>query len=36
MKNVQTPNDLTGLAVLVALRGGDFFTSIFGNGIELK
>jgi hypothetical protein len=36
MKNVQTPNDLTGLAVLVALRGGDFFTSVFGNGIELK
>lgn len=36
MKNVQTPNDLTGLAVLVALRGGDFFTGIFGNGIELK
>jgi hypothetical protein len=36
MKNVQTPSDLTGLAVLVALRGGDFFTSIFGTGIELK
>ena len=35
-KNIQTPADLTGLALLVALRGGDFFTSIFGTGIDLK
>lgn len=36
LKNVQTPADLAGLALLVALRGGDFFTSIFGTGIDLK
>jgi uncharacterized protein involved in outer membrane biogenesis len=36
MKNVKTPADLTGLAVLVALRGGDFFTDIFGTGIDVK
>lgn len=28
IKNVQTPADLTGLAVLVALRSGDFFSSL--------
>ena len=28
IKNVQTPADLTGLAVLVALRSGDFFGSL--------
>jgi hypothetical protein len=28
MKNVKTPADLTGLAVLVALRGGGFFGSL--------
>jgi uncharacterized protein involved in outer membrane biogenesis len=28
VKNVQTPADLTGLAVLVALRSGDFFGSL--------
>jgi len=28
MKNVKSPSDLTGLAVLVALRGGDFFGSL--------
>ena len=28
IKNVQTPADLAGLAVLVALRGGDFFGSL--------
>jgi uncharacterized protein involved in outer membrane biogenesis len=28
IKNVQSPADLTGLAVLVALRGGDFFNSL--------
>lgn len=36
VKNVRSPNDLAGLAVLVALRGGDFFTSIFGTGVNLK
>lgn len=36
VKNVQTPADLAGLALLVALRGGDFFTGIFGPGIDLK
>lgn len=34
LKNVQTPADLTGLALLIALRGGDFFTGIFGNGLQ--
>jgi hypothetical protein len=28
VNNVKTPADLTGLAVLVALRGGDFFGSL--------
>jgi len=28
MKNVKSPTDLAGLAVLVALRGGDFFGSL--------
>jgi len=28
IKNVKTPADLAGLAVLVALRGGDFFGSL--------
>jgi hypothetical protein len=36
MKNVKTPADLTGLAFLVALRGGDFFTSVLGTGVNLK
>jgi hypothetical protein len=36
MKNVKTPADLTGLAVLVALRSGDFFTSLIGAGANLK
>lgn len=36
LKNVQTPADLAGLVFLIALRGGDFFTSIFGNGLDLK
>ena len=30
VKNVKSPNDLAGLMVFVALRGGDFFTSTFG------
>ena len=36
MKNVKTPADLAGLAVLVALRGGDFFTTVLGGNINLK
>ena len=36
LKNVQTPADLAGLGFLIALRGGDFFTSIFGSGLELN
>ena len=28
LKNVKSPTDLGGLAVLVALRGGDFFSSL--------
>jgi uncharacterized protein involved in outer membrane biogenesis len=34
MKNVKTPADLAGLAVLVALRSGDFFTSVFGSSLN--
>jgi uncharacterized protein involved in outer membrane biogenesis len=30
IKNVKTPTDLAGLAVLIALRGGDFFGSLTG------
>ena len=29
IKNVKSPTDLTGLAVLMAFRGGDFFGSLF-------
>jgi uncharacterized protein involved in outer membrane biogenesis len=29
VKNVSQPTDLTGLALLVAIRGGDFFGSLF-------
>lgn len=36
MKNVKTPADLAGLAVLVALRGGDFFTTVLGADAVLK
>jgi len=36
MKNVKTPADLAGLAVLVALRGGDFFTGLMGGDGNLK
>lgn len=36
MKNVKTPADLAGLAVLVALRSGDFFTSLLGSDALLK
>ena len=36
MKNVKTPADLAGLAVLVALRGGDFFTGVLGTDVNLK
>ena len=30
IKNVKSPTDLAGLAVLIALRGGDFFGSLTG------
>jgi hypothetical protein len=30
IKNVKSQTDLAGLAALVALRGGDFFTSLAG------
>jgi len=36
MKNVQTPADLAGLAVLVALRGGDFFGQLVAPGAGFK
>jgi len=36
IKNVKTPADLTGLAVLFALRSGDFFTSVLGPDAVLK
>jgi uncharacterized protein involved in outer membrane biogenesis len=36
MKNVKTPADLAGLAVLIALRSGDFFTSVFGSNLNLQ
>jgi hypothetical protein len=36
MKNVKTPADLAGLMVLVALRGGDFFTTVLGGDVNLK
>ena len=36
MKNVKTPADLAGLAVLVALRSGDFFTGVLGSDLKLK
>ena len=36
MKNVKAPADLAGLAVLVALRGDDFFTRVLGAGVNFK
>ena len=30
LKDVQKPTDLTGLALLMAFRGGDFFGALFG------
>jgi len=36
MKNVKTPADLAGVAVIVALRGGSFFTTIFGGGLNFQ
>jgi len=36
MKNVKTPADLAGLAVLVALRSGDFFSGVLGSDLKLK
>jgi uncharacterized protein involved in outer membrane biogenesis len=36
IKNVKTPADLAGLMLLVALRGGDFFTGLLGPGAGIK
>jgi uncharacterized protein involved in outer membrane biogenesis len=36
VKNVKSPADLAGVAVLIALRSGDFFTSVFGTGLNLN
>lgn len=36
VKNVKTSADLAGLVVLVALRGGDFFTDLLGPGAGIK
>jgi hypothetical protein len=36
VKNVTSTADLAGLAVLVALRSGDFFTSVLGPDLKLK
>ena len=36
MNNVKTPADLAGVAVIVALRGGSFFTSVFGGGLNFQ
>jgi len=33
---VKTPADLAGLAVLVALRGDDFFTRVLGTSVNFK
>src|SRR6516162_2671554 len=30
IRNIKTPYDLAGLAALITLRGGDFFTATFG------
>jgi uncharacterized protein involved in outer membrane biogenesis len=34
LKNIKSPADLTGLTLLVALRGGDFFKNVFGSGLS--
>jgi len=36
VKDVKTPADLAGLAVLVALRGDDFFTRVLGTSVNFK
>ena len=36
MKNVKTPADLAGLAVLVALRSDDFFTRVLGTSVNFN
>ncbi len=36
VKNIRTPADLTGLAVMIGLRSRDFFTSILGLEAFLK
>jgi uncharacterized protein involved in outer membrane biogenesis len=33
-KNIKSPADLTGLTLMVALRGGDFFKNVFGSGFS--
>jgi uncharacterized protein involved in outer membrane biogenesis len=36
MKNIQSPYDLTGLIAMLWLRSGDFFTTVFGSGVNWK
>ena len=36
VKNVKATDDLAGLALLVALRSGDFFTDVLGSDLKLK
>ncbi len=36
LKNIKSRADLTGLTLLVALRGGDFFKSVFGSSLNLQ
>lgn len=35
VRNIQSPADLAGLAVLIQLRSGDFFTKTLGSGTNL-
>jgi uncharacterized protein involved in outer membrane biogenesis len=35
LKNIKSRADLTGLTLLVALRGGDFFRDVFGSNFSL-
>jgi uncharacterized protein involved in outer membrane biogenesis len=34
VKNIKSPADLTGLTLLIGLRGGDFFRNVFGSGFS--
>jgi hypothetical protein len=36
VKNIQSPADLAGLAVLIVLRGGDFFPAVLGPMVNIK